>query len=107
MGKVHRGQRALGGELHTRLAPVQPPRDHQVQYQPEIVLQADGDALAHTPQFPHRFPLDGVKWWRGCAEQKRTRDPHALEPLIQDARLESFHVHGDVGEFRHDFAILT
>ncbi len=32
------------------IEPVQPPGDHQVQHQPDVVIESDGDALAHAPE---------------------------------------------------------
>ncbi len=67
-------------EVGTRLLPVEPSGDHQVNDEPEIVLEADGDALADAPQ--RERPLfsaagrDGsaVRNRKGCATRTRYRD---------------------------------
>jgi hypothetical protein len=86
---------------------MQPARDHQVQHEPKIALQSDGDSLSDSAQPLDPPPMRSFKRRRGSSEQKRTCHPDAFEPLIQDARLERLEVDSDVGKFGHDAAIVT
>ena len=76
--------------------------NHQMQRQPKIVLQADGDALADPAQFSHGAALE--IWNRGLhsAKQKRAHNSYPLERLTDDERLECADVSGDIREFRHE-----
>ena len=75
--------------------------NHQVQDEPEIVVEADGDAFADAAQGAHFFAVDrGERRFDG-AQQKWAGEAHALERLAQDARFERFDVDGDVGELGH------
>ena len=49
-GKSNAARLIAAGKLRARGAPVQPPGDHQVQHQPQIIVEADGDALADPAQ---------------------------------------------------------
>ena len=80
---------------------MQPAGNHQVQHQPEIAFHSNRDALADAPQFSHH-PSFHIRY-RGLhgAQQKRTGQPHLLDPLSDDARFERGDVSGDIGQFRH------
>jgi hypothetical protein len=86
---------------------VEPPGDHQVQDQPEIFLQADGKALPHAPELLHGFALDSLQGRLRRAEQEGAHNPHAFQPLVENARLQGFEVNGNVRKFRHGPAILA
>ena len=49
--------RRLAPDLGRRFPPAQAARDHQVQDQKEIILQAEDNALADTAETTHSFPL--------------------------------------------------
>ena len=77
------------------------PGDHQVKHEPEIAVNADGDALADATQLANGLSFDGRKRRIDRAQQKGGGQPHALEPLAQNARLKRCDVGRDVGQFRH------
>jgi len=105
--KIQRCERALGSELHSRLAPVQAPGNHQVQHQLEILLHAEGDALADAPKPLHGLALHSLEGRLGGAQKEGARDADTFERLVEDAPLEGFNVNDDVGKFRHGSAILS
>jgi hypothetical protein len=89
-------------ELGRGLLPVQAAVDHEVQDQPQIVLEADRDPLAEAAQ-----PADLLALRRGDrrlhgAQQERARQTHTLKRLILDALLQRLDVEGDVGQLGHD-----
>ena len=45
-GEIEGGEGLFAGQLGTRRPPMQAPGDHQVQDEPELALQADGNAFA-------------------------------------------------------------
>ncbi len=53
MREIEGSQVLAPRQLRSWWAPVQAPGNHQVKHQPEIAIDADGDALADTAQFPH------------------------------------------------------
>ena len=57
IGEVERRQILPSAKRGALASPMQAPRDHQMQHQPIIVLQSDGDSLADAAQFPHYTPL--------------------------------------------------
>jgi hypothetical protein len=70
--------------------------DHQVQHQPEVAIQADGDALSHSPQFAHSSSGGFREGWRRGSKKKRAYKPHAFERQPQYARFQRCNVSRDV-----------
>ena len=80
---------------------MEPARDHQVQDEPAVVIQADGDSLAQPAKATDGFAVDAVNRRDGCSEQKWIADAHLIEPLTENAPFECFNVNGDVRQFGH------
>ena len=57
--KIERGEVIAPGELRGRRAPVQTAGDHQVDHEPQVIVEADRNALADASQFTHDVVLDG------------------------------------------------
>jgi hypothetical protein len=53
--KVKGRQIPFAPQIGSRLAPVKSSSDHQVDEEPELILETDGDALADTLQLEHPF----------------------------------------------------
>src|ERR1700752_4580340 len=79
-------------QLRPHWPPVQPPRDHQMQYQPEIALHADCDALADATQALDYAAFYACQGRIHAAQQKGTANSHPLELLPYDASLQRFQV---------------
>ena len=75
--------------------------DHQVENQPEIVVEADGNALADTAKLAHGVTLGVGERRLHRAKQKRAGYPHALEWLPKNARFEGRQVCADVRKLGH------
>ena len=75
--------------------------DHQVQHQPEIAFDADGDALADAAHGNDLLALDRAQRRIDGAQQEDRAEPHPLERLAENASLDGGDVGGDVGQFRH------
>ena len=84
---------------------MQAARDHQMQNEPEVAFEADGDALADAAEFTDDAAVGVGEWWKGGAKKKRSGDSNAHERLRKDARFECGEVGGDVGEFGHAYKI--
>ena len=101
VGKVERRERPAAADLRPALSPVQPARDHQVQHQEQVSLEREDDPLADPPESDDPAALGLAKRRRDRPQQKRARQPHRLEPLADDARLERGEVAQDVRQLRH------
>ena len=76
--------------------------NHQVENEPEVLIDADGNALADAAQLADGAALEVLKRRVHGAKEKRTREADANERLAEDAGFERGDIGGDVGEFRHD-----
>ncbi len=99
--KVERRKSSLARQLRTRFLPVQPPRDHQVQHRPQIVLKADRDALAHSSQLPHTLPFERRKRRLHAAQEEDALKPHPHQPLAFDPRAQRKQIRFNIGQLRH------
>ena len=85
--------------------PVQSAGDHQVEHDPEIAFEADGDALAHAAEFTDHAAVGVCERRLGGAKKKRCGDSNPIERLREDAGFECGKVGGYVGEFGHAYKI--
>ncbi len=65
--------------------PVQTPGDHQMDDEPEIMFESDGDSLAKAMKRLDSMPLQAGNGWIHGSQEKRTPDPDALQPLADDS----------------------
>ena len=75
--------------------------DHQVQNEPEVAFDADGDALADAAECLDGAAFDACERRVDSAQQKDAGHANALKRLAEDARFERGDVGGDVGQLRH------
>jgi len=80
---------------------VQAAGDHQMQNEPEIAFQADGNALANAAEFADDAAVGIREWRKRGAKKKRGGDSNAHERLREDARFECGEVGDDVGKLGH------
>jgi len=64
---------------------MQPARNHQMQHQPHIVVEPDGDTLADPAQLAHAMAFRIRDGRLRRAQQERAGDPNALQRLTDDA----------------------
>ena len=82
---------------------MQPAGDHEVQNEPEIAFDADGDSLSDSAQFANCAALcERERRLRG-AKQKEACEADAFEALADDARFECADVRRDVRKLRHAY----
>jgi len=72
-----------------------------VQDQPNVAFQTDTNAFPKPAQVGDGFPFNISQWWDRCAQEKWARDAHTIETLAENAFLERFDVHNNVGQFGH------
>src|SRR3981189_1440208 len=63
VGKVKCRETIAARQLSSRWAPVQSTGNHQMKYQPEIVIKPHGNAFADSPQFTHGMTFYIRDWW--------------------------------------------
>ena len=100
--EVKGGESIAAGKPGIWRTPMQTTGDHQVENEPEVLIDADGDALANAAQLADGAALEVLKRRVHGAKEKRTREADANERLVEDAGFERGDIGGDVGEFRHD-----
>src|SRR5208283_5407770 len=76
-------------------------------YQPEIAVDTDGDALADAANCNHLISLSSRKRRVGRTQDENALQTYALKPLAKDARLKGSDVSRDVGQFRHCIQIAA
>jgi hypothetical protein len=101
VGEVESGEIVSATEFGFGGAPVETARDHEVQDEPEAVVELDGDALADATEGYDGVAFDLFDVGLNGAEQEWARDADADEGLVEDAELKGGEVGRDVGEFRH------
>ncbi len=75
--------------------------NHQMQHEPKLSFEADGDALADPAHLPSGPALHLGEGGAGGAQKKRARQPNAFEGPAHDPLFQRFHVHDDVRQFGH------
>ena len=105
IGKIERGEILPARQLRFARAPVQAARDHQVQYQPEAAIDANGDSLADSPQFAHRAAVRTCLWWQHGAKQKRARESNPFDRLADDSGFKRGEIGGDVRQLGHAYEL--
>ena len=83
--EVEGRQRVLGRELDAGGLPVEPPGDHQVQHQPQLVVQPQGDPLADAADLPDGLAARRIERRIEGPDEERAVDPDPLETLADDA----------------------
>jgi len=81
---------------------MQPARDHQVQYKPQIILYADADSLSQSSQRNDLLSFHCCERRIRGPEKKWRIDQDALKRAIQNSLLKRFDVDGDIRKFRHE-----
>jgi len=83
-GKIERCEIVAPAELCVRRPPMQSSGDHQMEHEPQVVVEADRDALADAPQLAHGASLHARERRVGGAQQEDARDAYPFERLTDD-----------------------
>ena len=75
--------------------------NHQVHHQPEIVVEANGNALADAEQFADGASFHLLDGRLRRAQQEWTCNAHSLKLLPDDALLKRADISQDIGQLRH------
>jgi hypothetical protein len=101
VGKVEGGEVVSAAECRAGLfvegAPVEAAGDHEVEDEPEAVVEFDGDAFADAVQGTDVVAFEFFDGWVDCAEQEGAGYAEVGEGLAYDAWLEGGEVGGDIG----------
>ena len=84
-----------------RRFPMQTAGNHQVQHEPQVVVEANGDPFAQPAQLAHGPALEGLHSRVKGSHQERTVEPYPLECLPQDPRAQGLEINRDVGQLGH------
>ena len=95
--EVERGEPELARELGTGRLPVQPPRDHQMENEEELIVELEDDPLAKPAQATNRFAERGIEGRVEGADEEGMGNPNPIERPPGDAPVETLDVHDDVG----------
>jgi hypothetical protein len=76
-----------------------------VQHEPQIVFNADRDALTDTLQFPNTFAFDCGQWRIYRAQKERAGHPNMLDRFSNYAWLQCGYVSRDVWQFGHEYSL--
>src|SRR5713226_5756843 len=99
--EMKRGKSAPAVRDDATIHPVQAARDHEMDHEPEIIVETNGDAFAHTPRRSDGAAVRLLNRRRCRAQQKRPCDLTLIEDTSQDASLKSFEINDDVWQLRH------
>src|ERR1700722_15932155 len=103
IGEIESSQAARRRDFRSAFAPMEAASNHQVEHEPNVILEPDTNALTHTAQSNDCLTFDRTQGRRSRSQQERTRNSHMLEMLAENAFLEGFDVDDNIGEFGHGF----
>ncbi len=101
VGEVEGGEIVAASEFRSERTPVEAAGDHEVQDEPEAVVEFDGDAFADAMERADGVAFDVFDSRLDCTEKEWAGYADLREGLAYDAWLEGGEVGGDVGEFWH------
>lgn len=99
--EVERGEADLSRRLGSGRDPAQPPGDHEMDDDEELVLQLPHEALAHPAKEEHPAAGERGEGWIDGAEDERVRQSDGFQPAAEDAALERLQIDHDVRKLWH------
>ncbi len=100
-GEIERREAEAPIERRSWSAPVEPARDHEMEDEEELPLDADHEPLSDSPELEHRAAGGGGDRGIDRLQEKRARDPDALEDLALDPRRELFQIDRQIRKLGH------
>ena len=101
-GEVERRQARAARELDSRRLPVESAGDHQMQDEPEIVIEPEDDSLPQSPRLADGLAVGLVQGRVERPQQERAADAHAVQALADDATVEGLDIDGDIRQLGHE-----
>jgi hypothetical protein len=95
--KIERRQIVASRELGAGGAPVQPSGNHEMDDQPQIVVEANGHTFADSLKAAHGVSLHRGERRFGAAQQECAGEAHLEQRLADDSLLERADIRGNVG----------
>src|SRR5438067_1171626 len=101
--KINRREIVLPARFYFRdcRQPMQAAGDHQMEHQPELIVELKGNALSDAPQCSHLFSFQNRDWRLRRPQDKWVSNTNRQQRLANGPFFEGFDVQGDVGKFRH------
>jgi hypothetical protein len=93
--------------ISLRLAPVQPPGDHEVDHQVKLTLERDHDPLAEPAYVPSEPSFRLRERRRHGAQKEGTRETNTFQPCAADPRGQVLDVHDHVRKLGHAGRIIA
>ena len=81
--------------------PVQPARDHQMEHEPNAILESDCDLFAQPPHLGNALPLGRRNRRRDRSQQERAANLSANELPAEDTLAQRFDINNHIGKFGH------
>ena len=100
-GEVEGGEGIAAGEFGCGGAPVEAAGNHEVKHEPDVVFEAQGDALADAAEAGDALAFSLADGRIHGAEKEEALDADGLEGLAEHAGLKGGEIGRDVGEFGH------
>jgi hypothetical protein len=89
------------GEFGLLGPPVESTGDHQVNHEPEISFDPNGDPLADASQLPDGSAFDGGDAGFRSPKYKRAGEPDPLDGLAEDSGFKCANIRDDIRQFGH------
>ncbi len=81
--------------------PVQSSGDHQVQHEPQLIIQPDGNPLAQSPQLANGLAVSRFQRWLTGSQQERAFQADLLQALTHDAAFKCIKIDRNIGQLGH------
>lgn len=103
MSEIESCELIFSGETEAGRFPVEASGDHEVQDEPEVVIEADGDSFADAAEGADRLSFECSSGRGDGAEQEGAGEADFGERFAEDSLVERGQVGGYVREFRHGY----
>src|SRR5262245_27737706 len=81
--------------------------DHEMENQPNVVIESDRDAFAESPNGSHTLADACIDGRLGSSQQKRILDFDRLETRAQNSGLERLDINRNIRKLRHAYIFRT
>ena len=100
--KIERCETQATGKFCAGFQPSKSPSDHQVNDNPQIVVETNRDAFSNSSNVADSLALDFIDRRLNRPNDKRVADAKLVERAASYVRRDCLDVDRDIGQFRHD-----